>query len=142
MAGVWSGNAERYTIWENEIFNRSVGTIYDLGPRFSGGLAETATTVDSKSGLLLAGGKPVTAAYALTDGSLELGGRVIARDRLKGMLLYRVGGPLRQLSQVVGLYPRTPGREPRCATRATSAGAGRFASCSRATPRSSPRRRR
>jgi len=106
VSAVWSGNAERYTIWENEIFNRSVGTIYDLGPRFSGGLAEAPTTVDRKNGLLLAGGKPVRAAYALTDGSLELAGRVIARDARKGMLLYRVDGPLRQLSRVEGLYPQ------------------------------------
>jgi 4-amino-4-deoxy-L-arabinose transferase-like glycosyltransferase len=106
VSAVWSGNAERYTIWENEIFNRSVGTIYDLGPRFSGGLAETATTVDPKNGVLLAAGKPVRAAYALTDGSVELGGRIIARDARKGMLLYRVDGFLRQLSRVDGLYPQ------------------------------------
>jgi hypothetical protein len=106
VSAVWSGNAERYTIWENEIFNRSVDTIYDLGPRFSGGLAETPTAVNPKNGLLMADARPIRAQYALTDGSLELGGRVIARDRLKGMLLYRVDGLLRQLSQVVGLYPQ------------------------------------
>ena len=106
VAAVWSGNAERYTIWENEIFNRSVGTIYDLGPRFSGGLAETPVTVDAKTGTLLAAGRPVRADYALTDGSLELRGRVVARDERKGMLVHRVGGVLRQASRVEGLYPQ------------------------------------
>lgn len=106
VVALWSGNAERYTIWENEIFNRSVGTIYDLGPRFSGGLAETATEVDERSGLLVAGEKPIRAQYVLTDGSLALRGRIVARDARKGMLLYRTQGLLRQASRVEGLYPQ------------------------------------
>jgi dolichyl-phosphate-mannose-protein mannosyltransferase len=106
VLALWSGNAERYTIWENEIFNRSLGTIYDLGPRFSGGLAETPVTVASPSGILLADRKPVRARYVLTDGSAAIGGRIVARDARKGMLLYRVDGPLRQLAQVAGLYPQ------------------------------------
>lgn len=106
VAALWSGNTERYTIWENEIFNRSVGTIYDLAPRFSGGLAETPATIDPRTGLLLADGRPIRARYVLTDGSLEIGGRVLARDVRKGMLLTRVAGPLRQLSRVEGLYPQ------------------------------------
>lgn len=106
VAAIWSGNSERYTIWENEIFNRSVGKIYDLGPRFSGGLAETATTVEPRTGILIANGRPIRVPYALTDGSLEIAGNVIASDPAKGMLLYRVNGPLRQVSKVEGLYPQ------------------------------------
>jgi dolichyl-phosphate-mannose-protein mannosyltransferase len=106
VVALWSGNAERYTIWENEIFNRSIGTIYDLGPRFSGGLAETPTEVDRRNGTLMAGGKPIRARYVMTDGSLALGGRIVARDERKGTLLYRTEGVLRQASRVEGLYPQ------------------------------------
>src|SRR5205823_2983264 len=87
-------------------FNRSVGTVYRTGPSFSGGLPEPPVAVSPRTGLLLDEGKPVRAAYALTDGSLELDGTVLAQDQRKGMLLYRVHGPLRQVSRVEGLYPQ------------------------------------
>ncbi len=106
VAAVWSGNTDRYAIWENEIFSRSVGTIYDLGQRFSGGLAETPVVADRDTGILRAAGRPIRARYVLTDGSVSLAGRVVARDAHKGMLLYRASGPLRQTSRVEGLYPQ------------------------------------
>ena len=106
VVALWSGNTDRYSIWENEIFNRSVGTIYDLGPRFSGGLAETPVEADLRSGLLRADQRPIRASYVLTDGSVSLAGVPIARDVRKGMILYRVNGLLRQTSRVEGLYPQ------------------------------------
>jgi hypothetical protein len=106
VPAIWSGNTDRYAIWENEIFNRSVGTVYRIGPSFSGGLPEPAVSVAPRSGLLLDAGRPIRARYALTDGSVELEGKVLAQDPRKGMLLYRVQGPLRQVSRVEGLYPQ------------------------------------
>src|SRR5262245_17603402 len=107
VAAIWSGNTDRYAIWENEIFNRSVGTVYDTGAPLAGDLPETQLRTDRKTGLMRGpDGKVVRAAYVLTDGSVSLQGRVIARDERKGMLLYRVGGPLRQTSRVDGLYPQ------------------------------------
>jgi Dolichyl-phosphate-mannose-protein mannosyltransferase len=106
VAAIWSGNTDRHAIWENEIFNRSVGAVYRTGPAFSGGLPEPAVSVARRTGLLLDEGKPIRVPYALTDGSLELDGKVLANDPRKGMLLYRVDGPLRQVSRVEGLYPQ------------------------------------
>lgn len=106
VVAIWSGNTERQVIWENEIFNRSVGTVYDLAPRFSAGVAETPVSLDRRTGLLLAGGRSVRARYALADGSVALQGSVVARDVHKGVLLYRVDGALRQVSRVEGLYPQ------------------------------------
>ena len=104
---IWSGNTDKYSVWENEFFNRSVGTVYDIGSPLAGDLPETHLEVDRATGLMRGpDGKAVRAAYVLTDGSVALGGRVIARDERKGMLLYRVGGPLRQVSRVEGLYPQ------------------------------------
>lgn len=106
VVAIWSGNTDRYALWENEIFSRSVGTIYDLGSRFSGGLAETPVSADRRTGVLRSSGAALRARYVLTDGSVSLAGRVVARDAHKGMLLYRALEPLRQTSRVEGLYPQ------------------------------------
>jgi hypothetical protein len=104
---VWTGNTDKFTIWENEIFNRSLGTVYATGPALPGDLAETPVTVSDTSGELLAAGRPVHVSYALADTSLALKGTVIAQDVGKRMVLYRVDGPLRQIARVTGLYPDT-----------------------------------
>jgi len=107
VAVVWTGNTDKFTIWENEIFNRSVGTVYATGQPLPGDLAETPVTISRTSGKLLANGRPVRARYALADTSLALEGKMIARDANKGMVLYRVNGPLRQVSHVTGVYGDT-----------------------------------
>jgi hypothetical protein len=106
VAAVWTGDQNRkFTIWENEIFNRSVGTIYGTGASLPGDLPETAVRIDPRSGYLLTkDGRGVRARYALTDTSLALDGSVVAQDRYKQMLLYKVNGPLRQISSVRGVY--------------------------------------
>jgi hypothetical protein len=106
VAAIWSGNTDRYAIWENEIFNRSVGKVYDLGSTLSGDLPETPLTVDRKTGLMSANGSPVRSRYLLADSSVSLDGRVVAQDTRKGIFLYRLSGPLRQTSYVTGLYPQ------------------------------------
>ncbi len=45
VAAVWTGNTDKFTIWENEIFNRSVGTVYATGPPLPGDLSETPVTI-------------------------------------------------------------------------------------------------
>ncbi len=108
VAAVWTGNTDKFTIWENEIFNRSVGTVYATGPPLPGDLAETPVTISRASGVLVGpGGRVVRARYALADTSLALEGKVIAQDVNKRMVLYRVNGPLRQVSRVTGVYGDT-----------------------------------
>jgi hypothetical protein len=107
VAAIWTGHTDKFTIWENEIFNRSVGTVYATGPPLPGDLAETPVEISRVSGRLTANGRPVHADYALADSSLELNGTVLAQDPNKGMVLYRVDGPLRQVSHVTGVYPDT-----------------------------------
>jgi len=107
VVSVWTGNSDKFTVWQNEFFNRSVGTVYTTGPAVPGGLAQIPLTVGRRSGYLRGpDGRLVRASYVLTDASLALAGRVIADDRRKSMLLYRPSGPLRQLSFVTGLYPQ------------------------------------
>jgi hypothetical protein len=107
VAVIWSGSTDARSIWENEFFNRSVGTVYDTGAPLGGDLGDTHVTVDRKTGLMRdPDGKVVRARYVLTDGSVSLRGRVLAQDYQKGILLYRIDGPLRQTTRVKGLYPQ------------------------------------
>ncbi len=107
VAVIWSGNTDRYSIWENEFFNRSLRDFYFTQAPLSGDLPETALAVDRQSGYMRdPAGRIVHASYVLTDGSVALAGSVIRSDARKGMLLYRVNGLLRQLSRVAGLYPQ------------------------------------
>ncbi len=106
-AVIWSGNTDRYSIWQNELFNRSLRRFYYTGLPLPGDLPEIPLRVDRRTGLMRGlDGRTVREDYVLTDGSVALEGRVIAHDARKGMLLYRVRGPLRQLAQVEGLYPQ------------------------------------
>jgi hypothetical protein len=104
---IWSGSTDRHAVWENELFNRSVGTVYDTGAKLLGDLPEIHVTPERKTGVMRdPRGRVVRARYVLTDGSVSLRGQVVADDPLKGMLLYRVAGPLRQTTRVLGLYPQ------------------------------------
>src|SRR5581483_2962218 len=107
VAEVWSGALDKHVLWENEFFNRSVGTIYDLVPEPGGGLASTKVTLDPRTGLLLAAGKPVRPRYVVADWTVGLDGDTVAQDARKGVTLYRLHGPLRQAVRVAGHYRDT-----------------------------------
>jgi hypothetical protein len=103
---IWTGMSDKFTVWEDEFFNRSVGTVYTTGPELPGGLPRTSLTVDRRTGYLHGpDGKRIDAEYVLTDTSFEPKGRLVAQDQRTGMVLYRFDGPLRQLAFVTGLYP-------------------------------------
>jgi hypothetical protein len=105
VATIWSGQASPYAIWENEVFNRSLRRFYFLHSQLAGDLPESKLKVDSETGVMSSGGKPVRSRYALTDSSVQLGGTLLRQDPRTGMTLYETNGPLRQVSQVTGLYP-------------------------------------
>jgi hypothetical protein len=103
---IWTGLTDKFTVWQNEFFNRSVGAVYTTGAELPGGLPRTALTVDPHTGYLSdPDGKRVHVDYVLTDVSFEPDGSVVAEDERKGMVVYRVDGPLRELTLVTGLYP-------------------------------------
>ena len=113
VAAVWTGKPDVHVIWENEFFNRSVGRVYDTGAAIPGGLPSTKVTIDRRTGLVRADGKPVRHRYVLVDASLEANGKVVAADPLLGVSLYRLNGPLRSLTTVTGLYPNDTWSGPR-----------------------------
>jgi hypothetical protein len=102
---IWTGQSTRYTIWENEFFNRSVGAVYDTGEPLPGNLPEAPISVDGRTGVLRLDGKPLVSEYALADGSFPLDGQVLARDAGTGMAVYRTAGPLRLAGRIEGIYP-------------------------------------
>jgi Dolichyl-phosphate-mannose-protein mannosyltransferase len=107
VAAVWSGNSDKFTIWENEFFNRSVRRFYYTTEPLAGDLPEQQLTIARKTGLMRGThGLVVNASYVLTDGTVDVAGTVIAQDPHKGIRLLQVGGPLRQISRVTGLYPQ------------------------------------
>ena len=104
---IWSGNTDKYSVWENEFFNRSVRHFYYTSAPLQGDLPEKPLTTDRETGLMRGpDGKVVHADYVLTDGTVDVGGQVVAQDARKGIVLRRIFGSLRQVSRVDGLYPQ------------------------------------
>jgi hypothetical protein len=104
VAVLWTGRADRFTVNQNEFFNRSVGRVYYTSQPTPGGLGETPVHVDAAGIVRTPAGGTVDAPYALLDGSVTPDGEVVARDDL-GTTLWHLRGPLSSLTSVRGLYP-------------------------------------
>jgi Dolichyl-phosphate-mannose-protein mannosyltransferase len=105
---VWTGGGtnmpDALVVFENEFFNRGVGRVYTTTGPVPGGLAQTPIVADRATGAYHADGQPVRAEDVLTDDSLPLIGRKIGDDPKKGLVLYRVNGPLRAEHITDGIY--------------------------------------
>ena len=105
-AVLWTGRADRFTVNQNEFFNRTVGPVFYLRQPTPGGVGETQVRIDPRDGLVrVPGGKPFAVEYLLTDGSVTPDGEVVVRDDLLGTTLWRVGGDVVSTTSVRGLYP-------------------------------------
>jgi hypothetical protein len=82
-------------VWQNEFFNKSVGTIYYLDRRLPYSLPDKRLTRARDGFLVVAGGRRVAARYVLAPEALGLAGGVVAADRRTGMTVYRTRGFLR-----------------------------------------------
>ncbi|MGH3141650.1 MAG: hypothetical protein ACRDO9_00740 [Gaiellales bacterium] len=107
VAFLWTGISDKFSIWENEVFSRTVGPIYTTGPAVPGGLAQTPVSIDKSTGYARGPDRSrVPVSYVLTDATGEMEGTVVGEDGVKRLVLYRVDGPLRQVAFVDGLYPQ------------------------------------
>ncbi len=97
---IFTGVADRYTINENEFFNRALGPVYFIGGPTPGNLPETEVRF-AADGVLrrAADGSALTDRYVLADSSVELVGTAVASRS------GRVGDD--------DLADRGPGRAPR-----------------------------
>jgi hypothetical protein len=106
---LWTGGASFPSIWENEIFNRSVGPVWALegAPELPWNIPERSTATAFASEVLVSeNDAPLQPEYVLTDTSISLQGvRPVARDAERGMVLYKVVGPLTVNRWLTGLYP-------------------------------------
>ncbi len=109
VAFLWHYAGETRPLWNNEFFNRSVGTVYSVdGPDpADGGLPETPVVARGDGELATASGAVPRVRYAVSY--VDIAGTPLARDSQIGLTLYRVNGPLVILTRVTGTYPDTWG---------------------------------
>jgi hypothetical protein len=102
---LWHYTGETRPLWNNEFFNRSVGTVYTVdGPDpADGGLPETPVHEAGDGTLKTATGATPRVGYAVSY--VDIAGTRLARDAQIGLALYRVDGPMVVLARVRGLYP-------------------------------------
>jgi Dolichyl-phosphate-mannose-protein mannosyltransferase len=104
-AVLWTGRADRFTVNQNEFFNRAVGDVFYTRQPTPGGEGETLVRIDEGDGVVrLPSGNPLEVEYLLSDGSVTPDGEVVARDDLLGTTLWRVGGPVVSTTTISGLY--------------------------------------
>jgi dolichyl-phosphate-mannose-protein mannosyltransferase len=105
-AVLWNGRADRFTVNQNEFFNRTVGPVYYTRQPTPGGIGETEVRIDPRGGVVRgADGTAVRVDYLLTDGTITPDGVVVARDEQLGTTLWRPNGDLVSTTVVRGLYP-------------------------------------
>jgi hypothetical protein len=105
-AVLWTGTSDRFTVNQNEFFNRDVGDVYYTNEPTPGGLAETRVSFDKNGVGHLPNGEVLRPRYLLADGTVTPNGAVIARDAPLGITLWRTVGVLVSMhSTVSGLYP-------------------------------------
>lgn len=112
VVALWTEGADRFTVQLNEFFSESVGRVFYTERPTPGDLFEVPVSVDldlvptAPDGVFnLPNDGVVQAPFALLDSSVEANGTVIARSKVLGMTLWRLDGPLADLTSVRGVYP-------------------------------------
>jgi hypothetical protein len=92
---------EAQVMWQTEFWNRSVDTIYRLGPPEPGPLAESVATFDRVSGRV-AIDEPRAIEYVVAPSTAQMAGTPLARTQR--LALFRVDHPLRLSTLLEGVY--------------------------------------
>jgi hypothetical protein len=95
-----SRTMDKFTVWTNEFFNRSIRTVYDLDQPAPGALPETKVRVDRATGRI----RGVREPYVLTARAVQLDEPEVLSDDTKGLAVYRVVRPLGVTSVDTGIY--------------------------------------
>jgi hypothetical protein len=96
--------SEAQILWQSEFWNRSVGSVYTIGPADPGLMARPAT-FDAVTGRIVApsGGEPEATRYVVAPRSVNVVGRLLAEQ--EWLALYEVDRPLRLATHLGGVYP-------------------------------------
>jgi hypothetical protein len=90
-------------LWETEFWNRSLGSVYNLGiPEAGGGASERAASIDSRTGKIVPAVPGSSPRYVIADVSFPLDGKRVAVGG--SLALYRVAGQLRLAQSIQGVY--------------------------------------
>ncbi len=100
---VYPATVEPLKVWQNEIFNRSVTTIYPIGAPMPAALPETIVDIGADGFVRDRGGNQIVAPYVLIDTSVGLAGEIVAADEPRQMAVVRTEGPLRVSERVEGV---------------------------------------
>jgi hypothetical protein len=92
-----SPTMDKFTVWTNEFFNPRIARVYDTHDPTPGGLPEKPVRLTS-GGAIAGMGQP---RYVLT--SLPLIGRAVARDKVKGLTVWRLARPPHLAYRTVGI---------------------------------------
>lgn len=97
---------EAQVMWQTEFWNRSVGTVYTLGPADPGLFARPAT-LDVVNGRIVPQSSEASSTrpirYAIAPTSVHLAGRLLAQQGR--LALYRIDPPLQLATHLGGVYP-------------------------------------
>jgi dolichyl-phosphate-mannose-protein mannosyltransferase len=96
-------NREATYLWENEFWNRSIRTVYNLGVHERSSMPETNARVDRSNGLIaVVPPAPITEPYAVVSRDVRLSGRLLAANG--PLALYRLKQPPRLATATDGVY--------------------------------------
>jgi hypothetical protein len=103
VAILYPGTLEPLKVWENEFFNRSLGSVYAIGVALPGQLPETVAQIGNDGSVTDRSGNPLTGEYVLSDASVHLDGDVVVADDARGMSVVRTSGQWRITEAVSGV---------------------------------------
>ena len=105
---LYGGTADLFTeaqiLWQTEFWNRSVGSVYNIGPPDPAAQYANAASLDYLTGRIVptSGTEPSRIKYVVAPTTVSLSGRALARTG--GLVLYRMRPPIRLATHLGGIY--------------------------------------
>ena len=104
VVALYPGTLEPLRIWQNEFFNRAVGSIYALGVPMPGNLPDTVVNIAPNGNVVDGNGFQMKANLVLVDTSTHVVGDVLAHDAGTQMSVVAASAPLRIDQYITGVY--------------------------------------
>ena len=104
VVALYPGTLEPLRIWQNEFFNRAVGSIYAIGVPMPGNLPNTVVNVAPNGDVVDRNGFQMKANLVLVDSSTHVVGDVQARNAGTEMSVVVASAPLRLDQYITGVY--------------------------------------